>query len=108
MSSGPIRSASMLMPRAYLVALTLAGVALLLPVVPAQGAQPLTGRLLVLLDHPPASKAARAAAATAVVSRAGARRAGGTVPQIGLVTVRARPGDRPAALAARLRADPAV
>src|SRR4051812_39527940 len=108
MSSGPIRSASMLMRRAYLLALTLVGLSLVLPAAPAGAAQPLTGRLLVLLDRQPTSTAARAAAARAVVARTGARRVGASVPHIGLVTVRPRAGDSARALAERLRADPAV
>src|SRR4051794_40612132 len=108
MSSGPIGPASMLMRRAYLLSATAMAACLLVAAAPAGAAQPATGRLLVLLDHPPASKAARVADARAVVARAGARAAGASVPHIGLVTVRPRPGVRPAALAARLRRDPAV
>src|SRR4051794_16815661 len=108
MSSGPIGPASMLMRRAYLLSATAMAACLLVAAAPAGAAQPATGRLLVLLDHPPAGQAARAAEAHAVVARAGARRAGASAPRIGLVTVRPRPGERPAALAARLRRDPAV
>jgi serine protease len=66
-----------------------------------------TGRLLVSLERE-ASPRAHASAATAVVARAGARRSGRSVPQIGLVVVRPRPGESHRALAARLRADPRV
>lgn len=52
--------------------------------------------------------AANAAAASAVVAGAGARRSGHSVPQIGLVTVRPRPGETLARLRERLRADPRV
>src|SRR3954470_19611898 len=74
----------------------------------ATGGAP-TGRLLVLLDHPHATTASAAAVrARAVVARAAARPAGHSAPQIGLVTVRPRPGESLAALAARLRSDPRV
>ncbi|HEU4979156.1 MAG TPA: S8 family serine peptidase, partial [Solirubrobacteraceae bacterium] len=73
---------------------------------PAAAAQaPRTGRLLVLLRSP---HGAHAAAAQAVAARAGARRAGFDVPQIGLVTVRPRPGESLRALVQRLRSDPRV
>src|SRR4051794_2161713 len=106
MSSGPIESASMLMRRAYLVPLTLAAV--LVPGAAARADEPLTGRLLVLLAHPAHTHRAQAAAAHAVIARTGARRAGYSVPRIGLVTVRARQGERLSALAGRLRGDPGV
>src|SRR3954462_12654848 len=106
MSSGPIESASMLMRRAYLLPLTL--VALLAPCAVARADEPLTGRLLVLLAHPPHAQRAQAAAAHAVIARTGAQPAGYSVPRIGLVTVRPRRGERPSALAVRLRGDPAV
>src|SRR3954465_12181901 len=108
MSSGPIGPGSMLMRAASLLLGRTMAACLLVAAAPAGAAQPATGRLLVLLDHPPAGQAARAAEAHAVVARAGARRAGASAPRIGLVTVRPRPGERPAALAARLRRDPAV
>src|SRR5436853_5437441 len=73
---------------------------------PAAGAST-TGRLLVSLK-PAARGTAHAAAATAVVARAGARRTGSSVPQIGLVVVRPRAGESLRALAARLRTDPRV
>jgi len=74
----------------------------------AQAAGDATGRLLVVLDDPPSGVRASAAAARAVVAGAGARRAGYSAPQIGLVTVRPRPGESLAALAARLRRDARV
>ena len=57
---------------------------------PASAAAPATGRLLVSLR--PTGTQARAAA-PAVLAHASARRAGPSVPQVGLMTVRpARPG----------------
>src|SRR5262249_35615814 len=53
---------------------------------------PTTGRLLVLAD----ARAPRTAV-TAAAARAGARAARPAVPQIGLLTVRPRPGESPAA-----------
>jgi subtilisin family serine protease len=73
---------------------------------PAAGAAE-TGRLLVSLQ-PAASGRAHAAAAVAVIARAGARRAAPSVPQIGLVVVRPTAGASLRALARRLRADPRV
>ena len=73
---------------------------LLLMAAPAQ-ADELTGRLLVSLED---RGATARAAAPAVLARAAARQAGRTVPEIGLVTVR----PATAAVARRLRADPAV
>src|SRR4051794_20290080 len=87
------------------VALPLA-LALLATATPAAGAAG-TGRLLVSLA-PAAGGRAHAAAATAVIARAGARQAERSVPQIGLVVVRPRAGESLHALAARLRADPRV
>jgi serine protease len=87
------------------VALPLA-LALLAIATPAAGAAG-TGRLLVSLK-PDASGRAQAAAATAVIARVDARQAGRSVPQIGLVVVRPRPGESLHALAARLRSDPRV
>ena len=72
---------------------------LLLAAAPAQ-ADELTGRLLVSLED----RGTTARAAAPVLARAAARRAGRTVPEIGLVTVR----PATAAVARRLRADPAV
>ena len=83
------------------VALTAALLAVLAPAAPAaaRGVR-YTGRLLVLLD--------RHAPARAVAAAADALPAGHSVPQIGLVTVRPRPGESLHALAVRLRADPRV
>jgi subtilisin family serine protease len=68
-----------------------------------------TGRLLVLLREPAAAgPAAHASAARAVLARAGGRRSGADVPQIGLVTVRPVPGGSIGALTAALGRDPAV
>lgn len=95
------------MTRSFLLAVLAAG---LLPAAPAvaAGHAPATGRLLVLLDAPTGDARASAARARAVISSAGARRSGHSAPQIGLVTVRPRAGESPAALAERLRADPRV
>jgi serine protease len=81
--------------------------AALVTLVPAAAArQPAaTGRLLVMLRS---DQRAHAAAARAVAARAGAVPAGFAVPQIGLLTVRPRPGESLRALARRLRADPRV
>jgi subtilisin family serine protease len=84
------------MKRVALLAALAAGLA---PAPAQAGAGAPTGRLLVLLDRP--HRGVRAVAADA-------RLAGHSVPQIGLVTVRPRPGERLSALAARLRADPRV
>ncbi len=65
-----------------------------------------TGNLLVLLDRGHASAAA--ATVHAAIARAGARRAGRSVPEIGLVTVRPSAGIPLATLARRLRALPDV
>src|SRR3954471_7947827 len=73
---------------------------------PAAGASE-TGRLLVSVKRADGRRA-EAAAATAVIARAGARRAAPAVPQIGLVVVRPRAGETLRALARRLRADPRV
>jgi serine protease len=69
-----------------------------------------TGRLLVLTRAPAHGGAAVAhtAAVKAFAARVGARLAGSQVPQIGLVSVRARPGESLHALAQRLRRDPLV
>ncbi len=83
-------------------------VAALVPATSAPAATPTTGRLSVLLADPPHGAVARTAALRAVAARAGARRVGASVPQIGLVTLRPAAGERLAVLAARLRADPAV
>jgi subtilisin family serine protease len=67
----------------------------------ARADAPVTGRLLVTL----AAGTPPRATATAVAADADARRAGYSVPQIRLVTVRPRAGESLRALAARLRAD---
>src|SRR4051794_22898847 len=86
--------------------------AALVPVAPAAAARAptrFTGRLLVLLDRSaPGSARAAAATARAVAASAEAIPAGHSAPQIGLVTVRARPGESLHALALRLRSDPRV
>jgi subtilisin family serine protease len=85
----------------FLTLLALLGVA-----APAAAATaPATGRLLVSLE----GQGDRAqAAALVVLARAAARRAGPSVPQIGLVTVRPSGGTSLRTLARRLRRDPAV
>ncbi len=89
------------MPRSLRWALALASL-LALAVAPAAGAA--TGRALVLLRHAGGTHA-QASAAQAFLARTGARRAGHSVPEIGLVTVRVPAGLSFAAFAARLRAD---
>ena len=79
----------------------------LMVVAPGASAETTTGRLLVSLK-PEASGVAHAAAAHAVIARAGARPSGPAVPQIGLVVVRPEPGESLHALAVRLRDDPRV
>jgi serine protease len=66
-----------------------------------------TGALLVLLDRRRAS-AADVAGATAAIAKLGARPAGRSVLEIGLITVRPAVGVAPATLARRLRALPGV
>jgi serine protease len=65
-----------------------------------------TGNLLVLLDR--AHAAAAAATVRAAIARSGARQAGRSVPEIGLITVRPPAGESLATLARRLRALPDV
>jgi len=81
--------------------------AVLVPAPSAGAARPApaapTGRVLVLLDQAGARTPARAAATRAFVARSGARPAGPVVPEIGLVTVRPRPGQSVASLARALR-----
>lgn len=93
--------------RALVGALTAA--ALLAPATataaPATGAA--TGRLLVSLAAP-ARVRAEASAVQAVIARTGARLAGPSVPQVGLIVVRPSVGTTLAALRARLRRDPRV
>ena len=72
----------------------------------AQAAQP-TGRLLVTLDDPRGSSAARAATA-AVLGTRGVLRDGHQVPQIGLVSVRPAAGLAASVLAPVLRRLPGV
>lgn len=87
----------------------LAVLAMALAVAPAaaQAAPERTGRLLVTLDDPRGSSAARAATA-AVLGQAGAHRDGAQVPQIGLVSVRPAAGVAASALAPILRRLPGV
>src|SRR5215210_467922 len=83
---------------------------LLLPASAHAAAAQRTGRLLVTLESGTAAPvpAAPTATARAVAAAAGAAPSGPVVPQIGLVTVRPRPGESARALARRLRADPRV
>ena len=87
------------------LALLVAAVLVALPATPACART--TGRLLVTLKAG-GGAAAHARAADAVAAAAGARRAGFSVPQLRLVTVRPRPGESLRALARRLRLDPRV
>lgn len=64
-------------------------------------------RLVVLLERGDAATP-RASAASALAARTGVRPSGPRAPQIGLVTVRPRPGETVQAAARRLRADAAV
>src|SRR4051794_8905576 len=89
------------------VAFPLALLALLATAVPSAPAATTTGRLLVSLERD-GGVHAHAAAAQAVIARAGARSSRGAVPQIGLVVVHAAPGESLHALAGRLRQDPRV
>src|SRR5438552_6291817 len=92
--------------RRPLFAAALAGAVLAVPATARADAP--TGRLLVMLRQSPGAGPAAQAAARALLARAGARRGGADVPQIGLVTVRPAAGGSVAALAAVLRRDPAV
>jgi serine protease len=79
-----------------------------LPPIPPAAPVP-TGALMVLLDqHRGHIASAARAAVQASISRLGARPAGKSVPEIGLITVRAPAGVSTAALAAELRAIPGV
>lgn len=89
--------------RARLLSLVTLGL-VLAPTAHAQAPQ--TGRLLVTVA-PGAAPRARVTAA-ALAATTGARPAGFSVPQIGLVTLRPRGGAGLHALAVRLRADPRV
>src|SRR5947209_11435534 len=83
-------------------------VALALLAAPAgANAAPATGRLLVSLKRPSGVRA-QAAAVHAFAASVRVRPAGSAVPQIGLVTVRPRPGETLHQLAQRLRHDPRV
>ena len=90
--------------RARLLSLASLGLVVLAPAAHAQAPQ--TGRLLVTVA-PGAAPHGRVSAA-ALAASTGARPAGFSVPQIGLVTVRPRGGAGLHALAVRLRADPRV
>jgi serine protease len=79
-----------------------------LPPIPPAAPVP-TGALMVLLDqHRGHIASAARAAVRASISRLGARPAGKSVPEIGLITVRAPTGVSTAALTAELRAIPGV
>jgi serine protease len=82
-------------------ALLLLSLGLVVAPAAAHADAPATGRLLVTLRP----GAARHVTAAGVAATADARPAGFSVPQIRLVTLRARPGRSLRALAARLRAD---
>ncbi len=76
--------------------------------VAAAAVPPTTGNLIVLLAPGRASTAAARGAIQRAAVAAGARPAGQSVPEIGLITVRPAPGVRLAALAAALRRMPSV
>lgn len=84
----------------------LASILLTLAIAAPAAAAP-SERLVVLLDEH-AAGTPRASAASALAARTGVRPSGPRAPQIGLVTVRPRPGESVRAAARRLRADPAV
>jgi serine protease len=109
----------------YTIALGVAVAALFVPVAASAGAAPTaaatslpsspqaapapTGALMVLLDqHRGHVASAARAAVQASITRLGARPAGKSVPEIGLITVRAPTGVSTTALAAELRAIPGV
>ncbi|MBW3652894.1 MAG: S8 family serine peptidase [Actinobacteria bacterium] len=95
--------------RRTLAAFALALVAALAPpAAQAQAAPERTGRLLVMLDRPPATSAAGARAAAGVLALDSVRRDGAQVPQIGLVSVRPAGGLALPALARILRRQPGV
>src|SRR5258705_11514314 len=85
--------------------LLLAAVLVAIPAGSASAAET-TGRLLVTLHRSAGSPAARAAPFDAVAASAGAFRAGFSVPQLRLVTVRPRRGASLSALARRPRPEP--
>lgn len=96
------------MPIALIVLLGLAAASATASAAPAGVSGPaLTGNLLVLLDRTVAGSAA-VGTVKAVLARAGARFAGRSVPEIGLITVRPPAGVPPAALARVLRLLPGV
>lgn len=88
-------------------ALGLLAATLVVASIPASAQAARTGRLLVTLAKP-AHATAVAASATAVAAHADAVASGHDVPQVGLITVKPRPGESLRGLAARLRADPRV
>ena len=71
------------------LALAAVGLALLAPASPVAAAEP-TGRYLVALERPASARSA--SAVSAVLSRAGARRAGRGEPRLGILTVRGGAG----------------
>ncbi len=73
-----------------------------------QPAAPETGNLLVLLSQQGARAAGAQLSVDAAVARVGARPAGKSVPEIGLITVRPPAGESLAAFAAILRRVPGV
>jgi serine protease len=75
---------------------------------PVAGAATPTGNLLVLLDQTPAGTATAASAVQNALAQLGARPAGRSVPEIGLLTVRPPTGDAAAAFGRVLAAVPGV
>src|SRR4030081_2406380 len=75
---------------------------------PVAGAATPTGNLLVLLDQTPAGTAAAASAVQNALAQLGARPAGRSVPEIGLLTVRPPTGVAAAAFGRVLAAVPGV
>ncbi len=75
---------------------------------PASGAPPTTGNLIVLLGPNRATEAAARSSVQRALALAGARPAGRSVPQIGLITVRPASDTGPGVLAAALRRLPGV
>jgi serine protease len=73
------------MPRRLITGTVLA-LAALAAIPPAAGAARTTGRYLVVFKHPAAARSA--STVSAVLARAGARRAGGGVPRVGVARVR--------------------
>ena len=97
--SSPLRRAAFLL---------LAFLAVLGPLAGAAEAAERTGRVVVILADRGGGDRAHAAAVSAVAARAGARRAGPGVPQLGVVALRPAPDTSMGALLDRLRDDPAV